>query len=145
MVDKSNIAGSGKAKEGVPFDPHHLLKEVIIALLTFGLVNLLVANWPAPMEPPANPLITPSHIKPEWYFLASYQLLKIADVFHFIGPWAPKAIGIIAIGFALGLVFAVPFIDRRPERHPRNRKTVVTTGVLFLIMFVVLTIWGYLS
>ncbi|MBI4715918.1 MAG: cytochrome b, partial [Nitrospirae bacterium] len=88
---------------------------------------------------------TPEHIKPEWYFLAAYELLKVADVFHFLGDWAPKAIGITLEGAFVILLFLVPFIDRNPERAYRKRPVAVAAGIFFAITFLVFTIWGHIS
>src|SRR3989304_584559 len=64
----------------IPFWPNHALKEIGGAFLVIGFLAILTLLSPAPMFPKADPLATPEHIKPEWFFLAAYQLLKVADI-----------------------------------------------------------------
>lgn len=133
-----------KEEEGKPFFPNHLLDEVIVVFIIFGILIGLTTFFPAPMEPKADPFVTP-HIKPEWYFLASYQFLKLAEVLNFLGPWAPKLLGLMAQGAVILLLFLLPFIDKNKERHPKKRPIAVSLGIAFVLGYIVLTIWGYLS
>lgn len=130
---------------GIPFWPNHALKEIAAAFLLIGLLATLTLMSPAPMHPKADPLSTPEHIKPEWYFLAAYQILKSAEIFRFLGDWAPKAIGILFELFFVLLLFAVPFMDKNPERAYRKRPIAIGLGVLFALLFMLFTVWGYIS
>ena len=132
-------------KNGEPFYPNHVLKEVIIVLLILGLLIALATLIPAPMESKADPFSTPEHIKPEWYFLAGYQLLKLAEKLDFLGAWAPKMIGVLGQGVIIAIIFFLPFIDRGSERYPHKRPIATTLGILGVISFIVLTIWGHYS
>lgn len=132
-------------EEGEPFFPHHMLDQGIVIFLTLAVLVTLVMFFPAPMEPPADPFETPEHIKPEWYFLSAYQALKIAEYFSFLGPWAPKALGILVQGAGLMLLILLPFLDRNPERHPRKRIFMIGIGIAVLLMLAALTIWGKIS
>jgi len=132
-------------KEGEPFFPHHVLAQSMMIFLTLAALIALVMFFPAPMEPPADPFETPEHIKPEWYFLAAYQSLKVAEYTSFLGAWAPKVLGILAQGAGMALLILLPFLDKNPERHPRKRPIVIGLGILALIMLAVLTIWGKVS
>ena len=97
------------------------------------------------MHPKADPLTTPEHIKPEWFFLAAYQLLKGAEILRFLGDWAPKIIGIfLELSFVI-LLFAVPFIDKNPERAYKKRPIAIGLGILFPLLFILFTVWGYIS
>ena len=69
---------------GVPFFPDHFVKEAAVMALVLGLLIFLATLMPAPMGAPADALKTPPGIKPEWYFLAVYQILK----------YVPKSVGI---------------------------------------------------
>jgi len=97
------------------------------------------------MEPKADPFTTPEHIKPEWYFLAAYQFLKIAEKLSFLGNWAPKLVGVLGQGLGILLLFSIPFIDRNPERNPLKRKLAISAGICGTILFIVFTIWGKYS
>lgn len=134
-----------KEKLGHPFFPHHMVVQLIQILLVFGLLVTLTTLIPAPMEPKADPFTTPEHIKPEWYFLAAYQFLKVAEKLSFLGPWAPKLVGVLGQGIAILLLFSVPFIDRNPERRPSRRKFAILAGILGVVLFVIFTIWGKYS
>ena len=132
-------------KGAIPFFPNHILKEGIVACLLIALLVILTTFSPAPMEPPADPTVTPTHIKPEWYFLAAYQTLKIAEKLSFMGQWAPKVLGITMQGLIVLILFLLPFIDRNPERSPGKRPIAIILGILGTLGFLALTIWGYLS
>ncbi len=134
-----------KHEEGEPFFPNHMLDQGMMVFVTLAVLLTLVMFFPAPMEPPADPFVTPEHIKPEWYFLSAYQGLKVAEYFSFLGAWAPKVLGILIQGAGIFLLVLLPFLDRNPERHPRKRPFVIGLGILVLIMLVVLTIWGKVS
>ena len=67
---------------GIPFFPVHVTKEAIVAVLLLAVLVTLAVLRPWGIGEPADPLSTPTHIKPEWYFLPSYQLLK-----YFHGPF----------------------------------------------------------
>ena len=61
---------------------------------------------------PANPLVTPPHIVPEWYFLPFYAILRaIPD----------KLLGVIAMFAAIAVLFILPWLDRSPVRSARFR------------------------
>lgn len=129
-------------EEGIPFFPNHLLKEVMVVFIVIGIILALTTFSPAPVEPKADPLTTPAHIKPEWYFLAAYQFLKAAEVFSFIGTWAPKLIGVFGPGLVFLYLLVLPFLDREPGRKARFVNVI---GVVLLILFLVLTLWGKYS
>ncbi len=130
---------------GIPFWPNHALKEIAAAFLLIALLATLTLLSPAPMLPKADPLTTPEHIKPEWFFLAAYQILKGAEILRFLGNWAPKTIGILFELIFVVLLFAVPFIDKNPERAYRKRPIAIGLGILFALFFVLFTVWGHIS
>lgn len=134
-----------KEKLGHPFFPHHMVVQLIQFLLVFTLLVVLATIVPPPMEPKADPFTTPEHIKPEWYFLAAYQFLKVAEKFEFLGKWAPKLIGVFGQGLAILLLFSIPFIDKNPERSPSRRKFAIFAGIFGTILFIIFTIWGKYS
>ena len=84
-------------------------------------------------EIPADPFDTPEHIKPEWYFLAAYQFLKIV----------PSEVGALILQSVAVLVFIfLPFIDRSKEKRIYKRPFFFFLVIAFIIIFVGLTIWG---
>lgn len=130
---------------GIPFWPNHALKEIAAAFLVIGLLATLTLLSPAPMYPKADPLTTPEHIKPEWFFLAAYQILKNAEILRFLGSWAPKVLGILLEILFVILLFSVPFIDKNPDRAYSKRPIAIGLGILFLLLFVLFTVWGHIS
>ncbi|MBI2933735.1 MAG: cytochrome bc complex cytochrome b subunit [Planctomycetes bacterium] len=122
-------------KAGIPFFPHHVLKELMVFSVFLGAMITLVILWPTELGEKANPLETPAAIKPEWYFLPTYQLLK----------FFPKLLGLV-IAFVPPLVLLVwPFLDRTPQRRLRRRPVSGTIGVVALILAVVLGLMGALA
>lgn len=123
----------------------HILKEASMAFLLLGVLITLAVFFPPELDVKADPFVTPEHIKPEWYFLAGYQLLKLADMLSFLGSWAPKIIGVVGQGVFILLLLALPLIDRNPDKFPSQRRGMITIGILSIIGFVALTAWGHFS
>ncbi|MBI1868025.1 MAG: cytochrome b N-terminal domain-containing protein [Methylocystis sp.] len=110
VVGQNNPTGievKDEAKETVPFSPHATLKDsvglvlflVLYAWLTFFVPNYLLHpdNY---IE--ANPLVTPAHIVPEWYFLPFYAILRAIP---------NKLLGVIALFASIIIVAALPWLD----------------------------------
>jgi CBS domain-containing protein len=139
LVPEEDVPGA------IPFWPHHLLKEVVAALLVIALMTVLVVASPAPMLHQADPFTTPAHIKPEWYFLAPYQFLKFAEIFQPMGEWAPKLLGVGIPGLVVLMLVFFPFLDRNPDRNPRRRPIALLIGVAATLAFIGFTVWGHFS
>jgi quinol-cytochrome oxidoreductase complex cytochrome b subunit len=100
-----------------PFFPHEIIKMIIVVLCTLALLMFLVVlptylenlgiHGIAHAEDPADPSVTPPHIRPEWYFLAVYQYLKLmpSEVLGIGG----KALGILTQMIVVILLFLLPF------------------------------------
>ena len=129
-------------KKTLPFWPHYVLSEFIAWYIILGVLIILAALFPAGLEDKANTLQTPEGVKPEWYFLAVYQFLKVAAVFKFLGAEAPKLIGILLPAIGMGLLAILPFLDRGPKRPARRRPLLIILTVTTLAVLVVLTVWG---
>ena len=126
-------------KHGIPFFPVHVAKEGVVAILLVAVLVTLSVLYPWGIGEPADALSTPAHIKPEWYFLPSYQLLK-----YFEGP-SGAVLGIIACSVPFVLLFIWPFLDRGKARHPRKRPLAVSLGLFALGAATVLGILGHYS
>jgi ubiquinol-cytochrome c reductase cytochrome b subunit len=124
---------------GIPFFPVHVTKEAVVAVLLLAVLVTLAVLAPWEIGEPADPLSTPPHIKPEWYFLPSYQLLK-----YFEGPYG-AVIGILACLVPFLLLFFWPFLDRGKERHPKKRPLAVGFGILGLVAALFLGYLGHIS
>lgn len=103
--------------EFVPFHPYYTIKDLVglgIYLVCFAIVVFFIPNLFS--EPDnfivANPLITPLHIVPEWYFLPFYAILR--SIPHKLG-------GVIGMFGAVVTLFIVPWLDRSPVRSATFR------------------------
>ena len=136
---------NGQSKKFLPFWPHYILSETIAWYIMFGILIMLAAFLPAGLEDKADPFKTPEHVKPEWYFLAVYQFLKVASVFSFLGSEAPRLLGVLLPAIGGGLLFLLPFLDRAQKRPARERPVMIGLVVLILIVTIALTFWGQYS
>jgi quinol-cytochrome oxidoreductase complex cytochrome b subunit len=124
---------------GVPFWPVHMAKEGAVAAVILGALYTLAVWSPWEIGPAADPLTTPEGIKPEWYFLPTYQLLK-----YFQGSFG-KFLGIMVGGVPFILLFVWPFVERNPARRPSRRKWAVRLGIVAVLAAMFLGVLGYLS
>ena len=145
MSDVSKKDNSSQEKKLLPFWPHYVLSELIAWYVILGLLVTLSAIIPAGLEDRANAMLTPEHVKPEWYFLSVYQFLKVAAVFSFLGPDMPRLLGIVIPGVLIAMLFLLPFLDRVPKRPARQRPVMLAVVVLVLLVVIGLTIWGQYS
>jgi quinol-cytochrome oxidoreductase complex cytochrome b subunit len=92
----------------IPFYPYFLLKDIFGLLLFLFVFSYLVFFSPNLLGHPdnyirANPIVTPPHIVPEWYFLPFYAILRAVP---------SKLGGVVAMGAAIGILFFLPTIDK---------------------------------
>ena len=139
---KKNKDASGVPKDGIPFHPYYTVKDVMgvaVFLFVFALVLFFMPELGGLFLEhdnfvPANPLVTPEHIKPVWYFTPYYAILRaIPD----------KLTGVLAMGVAVMILFLLPWLDRHPVKSIRYRSPLFAALVMvFAITFLVL---GYLG
>jgi len=118
-----------------PFFPDYVLDELLAWYLLFAILVILASLFPAGLEGKANPLETPAHTKPEWYYLAVYELLKLVSL----------TVGIMVPVIGLAVLTVWPFLERSPEVLARRRKVVVGAATLVLAAGILLTARGLLS
>jgi quinol-cytochrome oxidoreductase complex cytochrome b subunit len=121
--------------EGVPFSPHHVSRELVIFPLFFAGLLALVILYPPELGEKADPFTTPEGVKPEWYFLPTYQFLK----------YLPKLLGLALSTVPPILLLIWPFLDRTPARRPSARRISVTIGLGALLVSLLLGILGFVS
>lgn len=122
-------------KKLIPFFPDYILDEVIAWYIALAVLVVLASLFPAGLQDKADPLSTPEHVKPEWYFLFLYQSLKLV----------PRIVGVLAPGVGVAILLLLPFLDRSKQRAGRARVTRVVIAVILTIVIVALTIWGEVS
>ena len=125
-------------KDSIPFYPDHVRTEFRVVLGIMAVVviiGLLALFKPVGLGEPADPLNTPLHVKPEWYFLALYQLLK----------FIPKTAGAVAPVIAVIVLILWPFLDRKPDRSSKIYRQRFIFVTVALIVLIALTIWGEVS
>ncbi|WP_109124883.1 cytochrome bc complex cytochrome b subunit [Dyella sp. C11] len=123
---KGNRWDPTKPADGIPFHPYYTVKDlfgvsfflVIAAFIiffapTFGGWFLEHDNFVA-----ANNLVTPSHIKPSWYFTPFYAILRMIPSFFGTAFW-----GVLGMFGAIALLFVLPWIDAGKVRSIRYRGT----------------------
>ena len=104
-------------QDKIPFHPYYTIKDMFglgIFFIFFGWMVFFFPNYLGHPDNyiPANPLSTPAHIVPEWYFLPFYAILRsIPD----------KLLGVIAMFAAIGILFILPWLDRSPVRSGKFR------------------------
>ena len=118
------------AKDTLPFHPYFTVKDgfaIILFLILFALFVFYMPNalGHADNYIPANPLVTPAHIVPEWYMLPFYAILRaIPDKFG----------GVLAMFGAIGVLFVIPWLDTSRVRSMRYRPTMKVFFVIFVIV-----------
>jgi ubiquinol-cytochrome c reductase cytochrome b subunit len=132
-------------KDSVPFYPDHVKTEFYVVLGILGLaiiIGVLGLFFPVGLQDPADPLNTPLHVKPEWYFLALYQILK------YIPPQVlgidGTIFGVTSIIIALLVVVIWPFLDNKPDNKKAMRLRAIVT-IIGVILVIAMTIWGEVS
>ncbi|OGS92234.1 MAG: cytochrome B [Gallionellales bacterium GWA2_60_18] len=139
---KKNKGPDGHPLDGIPFHPYYSVKDMV-GVVGFLIVFCAVLFFAPDMGGyfieannfiPANPLKTPEHIAPVWYFTPYYSLLRAVP--PLFGSQFP---GVVAMGVgAVALVF-LPWLDRGKVKSIRYRGPIFKVALaLFVISFIVL-------
>ncbi|MFD0986661.1 cytochrome b [Methyloligella solikamskensis] len=119
MPGNNNPTGIDVKTRGdtVPFHPYYTIKDgfaLVVFLLVFFTLVFYAPNWLGHPDNyiPADPLQTPPHIVPEWYFLPFYAILRAIP---------NKLLGVIALFGAIAILFFVPWLDRSKVRSTSYR------------------------
>lgn len=139
---KKNKDKNGIPLDGIPFHPYYTVKDMVgVAgfLIIFSVVLFYapeMGGWFLEKDNfvPADPLKTPEHITPLWYFTPFYAILRAVP---------DKFLGVLAMGAAIVVLFLLPWLDRSPVKSIRQRgwmfKTALTT---FVVSFIALAYLG---
>jgi hypothetical protein len=125
-----------KAK-GKPFFPYAVAKDAIMMVFVAAVIIAMSIVLGAELGPKADPTTTTYVPRPEWYFFFLFEVLRV------IKP--PELTTFATIGvptIAMIMLFALPFIDRGPERRPERRPIATTAGILTIFAMGYLTYMG---
>jgi ubiquinol-cytochrome c reductase cytochrome b subunit len=140
-IKKHKDPKTGIPLDGVAFHPYYTVGKDLFGVAVFMLVFLAVVFFvpdgggyflEKPNFTPANPLSTPEHITPAWYFGAFYAMLRAVPSFFHTQIW-----GVIVMFGAVLLLFFLPWLDRSPVKSIRYRGPLFKVAVaLFAVTFV---------
>ena len=153
---KKNLDVDGHPKDGIPFHPYYTVKDLVGVVVFLAVFTAIIFFAPevggyfleAPNFVPADPLTTPAHIAPVWYFTPFYAMLRaVPSMFSSQFP------GVAVMGAATLILFALPWLDRGKVKSVRYRGPIYKYFLTaFVISFLVLgylgvvptTVWGQL-
>jgi ubiquinol-cytochrome c reductase cytochrome b subunit len=147
---------TGAPKDSIPFHPYYTVKDLVGVAVFLGLFSAIVFFAPEMggyfLEKPnfvqADPLKTPEHIAPVWYFTPFYAMLRAVPSFLGSQFW-----GVAVMGAATLILFALPWLDKGKVRSVRYRGPLYKKFLAaFVISFLILgylgvvptTVWGQL-
>jgi len=145
-IKKNKDPKTGIPRDGIPFHPYYTVKDMVGATV-FLIIFSAIVFWAPEMGGyfleannfiPADPLKTPEHIAPVWYFTPYYSILRAVP--PLFGSQFP---GVALMGAAVLILFFVPWLDRAPVNSIRYRGPLYKRWLAaFVVSFVVL---GYLG
>jgi ubiquinol-cytochrome c reductase cytochrome b subunit len=143
---KENKDEHGIPKDGIPFHPYYSVKDIagVVGFLAIFLAIVFFAPsmgglfLEAPNFQPANPLQTPPHIAPVWYFTPFYAMLRaIPPLFDSQFP------GVLVMFGAILIMFFLPWLDRSPVKSIRYKGMLSKIALaIFAVTFIVLAYLG---
>jgi ubiquinol-cytochrome c reductase cytochrome b subunit len=134
----SNPLGITSNLDRIPFHPYYTVKDIVGILVYLIVISITVYYLPNYLNHTdnyikANPLVTPAHIAPEWYFLPFYAILRsIPD----------KLMGVIAMIGSILMLFLLNTLDKGKIRSSQFRPGM---KMLFWLLISIMVILGYLG
>jgi ubiquinol-cytochrome c reductase cytochrome b/c1 subunit len=118
-------------KDIIPFHPYFTIKDMVGFVAFFLVFGYFLFFYPNSLGHPdnyipANPMVTPAHIVPEWYFLPFYAILRAVP---------DKLGGVVMMFGAIALLFALPFLDRSKVKSGAYRPLFKKVFWLFILNF----------
>lgn len=139
---KKHKGPDGIPLDGIPFHPYYTVKDIFgtgVFLILFAVIIFFAPEMTgkfleADNFVASNPMVTPTHIAPLWYFAPFYAILRAVP---------DKLMGVMAMGGSIGVMFLLPWLDRSPVNSIRYRGPLTKIAVtLFVIAFLVLGALG---
>ena len=137
QTGSNNPLGINRNIDKIPFHPFFSFKDIFGFIIILILLTILTLLAPYILgDPdnfiPANPLVTPPHIQPEWYFLFAYAILRSIP---------NKLGGVIALVFSIAILFILPFSNnikfQRLQFYPLNQIIFwILTSIIILLTWI---------
>jgi ubiquinol-cytochrome c reductase cytochrome b subunit len=146
---KKNKNAEGIPVDGIPFHPYYTVKDivgVVVFLFVFSIIIFFMPELGGYFLEynnfiPADPLKTPPHIAPVWYFTPFYSLLR-AVTYPLLGIDA-KFWGVVAMGGGVVILAALPWLDRSPVKSIRYRGPIYKRLLsIWVVGFIILGFLG---
>jgi len=146
---KEKKDANGVPLDGIPFHPYYTVKDlagVVVFLAFFSIILFFAPGFGGlflepPNFQPANPLQTPEHIAPVWYFTPYYAMLRAVPPIG--GSQFP---GVVVMFGAILIFFLLPWLDRSPVKSIRYKGVVFKSALaIFVVSFVILAWLGMLA
>jgi len=133
----SNPLGVQKTIDKIPFHPYFSFKDLVRAIIVLSLLIWINASIPFFLiDPenfiPANSLVTPTHIQPEWYFLFAYAILRSI----------PRKLGGV-IGLLMSILIIIPLAINKIKFQNSNKNFKAYSFWSFFIIFFIFNLAGY--
>jgi ubiquinol-cytochrome c reductase cytochrome b subunit len=130
----SNPLGLQNSPDKIPFHPYFTFKDITRAIIVFIFFIILCFIYPFILiDPdnflPANPIVTPVHIQPEWYFLFAYAILRAIP---------NKLGGVIGLLVSILILF---FLLTKPNLIQYNKLNQQTILFWFFVIFFIFLTW----
>ncbi len=143
---KKNKDENGIPKDGIPFHPYYTVKDIagvagflfLFAAVIFYAPEMGGYFLEHPNFEPANPLKTPPHIAPVWYFTPFYAILRAVP--SMMGSAFP---GVVAMFASILIMFFLPWLDRSPVKSIRYKG--MLTKILLMLFVIDFIVLGYLG
>jgi ubiquinol-cytochrome c reductase cytochrome b subunit len=137
QTGSNNPLGVNRNIDKIPFHPYFSFKDIFGFIVILILLTILTLLAPYILgDPdnfiPANPLVTPPHIQPEWYFLFAYAILRSIP---------NKLGGVIALIFSIAILFILPFTNnfkfQSSQFYPLNQFIFwILTAIIILLTWI---------
>lgn len=127
-----------KKTDWIPFHPYYTVKDIFglgVYLIPFSFMVFFAPDFLGHPDNyiPADPLVTPAHIVPEWYFLPFYAILRAIPA---------KGLGVLAMVASIAILFVLPWLDKSKVRSARFRPVY---RIMFWVFFVNVFILGWVG
>ena len=146
---KKHKDANGVPLDGIPFHPYYTVHDLVpitVFLFVFCFIIFFMPEMGgyfiefANFEE-ANPLKTPEHIAPVWYFTPFYSMLRAVTIE--IGPLNAKFLGFLVMAAAVAILFVLPWLDRSPVKSIRYKGKISRVAIIvFAAAFIILGVLG---